>query len=193
MKGNFHVRFLGGPGAGDSPGLPGGGEEQRISLDDLGNIGEFVGAIAVVVSLIYLAIQIRQNTRAVRTSTFHGVTDSFNLVNTTIANDESLARIFRVGSENLSDLTPDEQVRFGFLFLAAFRIFETLYYQDRHGTGDPALWAAEGGTMAALLGGPGALQWWESNPLSFTPEFREYVEREVVKPPSIASSTKSEV
>ena len=34
-----------------------------MSLEDLGNIGEFVGAIAVVFSLIYLAFNIRQNTR----------------------------------------------------------------------------------------------------------------------------------
>jgi hypothetical protein len=33
-----------------------------MSLEDLGNIGEFVAAVAVVVSLIYLAVQIRQNT-----------------------------------------------------------------------------------------------------------------------------------
>ena len=136
--------------------------------------------------MAYLAIQIRQNTRAVRTSTFHGVTDSFNHLNATIAHDESLARIFRVGSGNLTELTADEQVRFSFFFLAAFRIFETLYYQNKQGTGDPALWAAEGGTMIALLSGPGALEWWDSNPLSFTPEFRAYVEREVLKRSSIA-------
>jgi hypothetical protein len=133
-----------------------------------------------VVSLVYLAIQIRQNTRAVRTSTFHGVTDSFNHLNATIAQDESLARIFRVGSAGLSELTDDERVRFSFLFLGAFRIFETLYYQNQHGTGDPALWAAEVATMKALLGSSGGLEWWKSNPLSFTPEFRAYVDREVL-------------
>ena len=34
-----------------------------MSLEDLGNIGEFVAAVALVVSLIYLAVQIRHNTR----------------------------------------------------------------------------------------------------------------------------------
>ena len=34
-----------------------------MTLEDLGNLGEFVGAIGVVVSLVYLALQIRQNTR----------------------------------------------------------------------------------------------------------------------------------
>ena len=36
-----------------------------MNLDILGNLGEFLGAIGVIVSLIYLAGQIRQNTRAV--------------------------------------------------------------------------------------------------------------------------------
>ena len=134
----------------------------------------------MVVSLVYLAVQIRQNTRAVRASSFHGVTDSFNLLNTTIAHDESLARIFRVGSESLAKLNEDERVRFSFLFLGAFRVFETLYYQNKQGTGDPALWTAEMGTMVALLSGLGGREWWTSNPLSFTPEFRRFVEREIL-------------
>ncbi len=151
-----------------------------ISLQDLGSIGEFVGAVAVVVSLIYLAVQIRQNTRAVRAYSFHAATDSFNLLNTTIAHDESLARIFRLGSEELGNLNEDERVRFNFLFLGALRVFETLYYQNKQGTGDPALWTAETSTMIALLTAPGGREWWESNPLSITLEFRNFVEAEIL-------------
>ena len=41
-----------------------------MTLQDLGNIGEFIAAIGVIASLIYLAVQIRQNTRTLR-GTFH--------------------------------------------------------------------------------------------------------------------------
>jgi len=108
------------------------------------------------------------------------VTDSFNLINTTIAHDETLARIFRLGTEDLAQLTDDERVRFGFLFLSAFRVFETLYYQALNRTGDTGLWETEKTTMVALLSGPGTLVWWRANPLSFTPTFREFVEREIL-------------
>ena len=37
-----------------------------MNLNDLANIGQVIGAVAVVVSLIYVAYQIRQNTNAVR-------------------------------------------------------------------------------------------------------------------------------
>jgi hypothetical protein len=39
-----------------------------MSLEDLGNIGEFVAAVGVIISLIYLAIQIRQNAEALRSA-----------------------------------------------------------------------------------------------------------------------------
>ncbi len=37
-----------------------------MTLDNLGNIGELIGAIGVIVTLVYLAMQIRQNTGAFR-------------------------------------------------------------------------------------------------------------------------------
>jgi hypothetical protein len=48
-----------------------------VSLSDLANIGEFVGGIAVIATLVHLAIQIRQNTRSLRSVTFQSVVDSF--------------------------------------------------------------------------------------------------------------------
>jgi hypothetical protein len=50
----------------------------EISLTDLGNLGEFVGAIAVVASLIYVGIQLRQNTAAIKITTAQAFTDTWN-------------------------------------------------------------------------------------------------------------------
>ena len=44
-----------------------------MTLDDLANLGEIVGAIAVLVTLIYLAIQLRQNTSAIKAQTYQEV------------------------------------------------------------------------------------------------------------------------
>ena len=48
-----------------------------MSLNDLANIGQVIGAIAVVISLIYVALQIRQNTNAVRSATAQTVHEHF--------------------------------------------------------------------------------------------------------------------
>ncbi len=151
-----------------------------MTLQDIGAIGEAIGGIAVIFTLLYLSMQIRQNTKAIRSNSFHGVTDSFNAINSLIAHDESLARIIRVGMKNLEDLNEDERVRFSFMFVAPFRIFETLYFQREAGTVDSRLWEAEKRSMGFLLSGPGSQEWWRSNPLSFTPEFRQFVDSEIL-------------
>lgn len=151
-----------------------------MTIQELGAIGELVGGGAVIVTLLYLAVQIRQNTKAIQSSSFHGVTNSFNEINNLLAHDESLARIFRIGMEDLDNLTDDEKVRFGFIYMSPFRVFETIYFQRESGTVDPRLWEAEKRSIQFLLRGAGSRAWWRSNPLSFTSEFRQYIEEEVL-------------
>ena len=85
-----------------------------------------------------------------------------------------------------NSLTDDEKLRFHFIFMCPFRIFETIYFQTISGTVDPRLWKAEKRSMSFLLSGAGSLDWWRSNPMSFTTEFREYVESEIIEEPDDA-------
>lgn len=48
-----------------------------MSLEELGNLGEFVGSIAVLVSLVYLAIQIKKSTETERSSTYRAIVADF--------------------------------------------------------------------------------------------------------------------
>jgi hypothetical protein len=48
-----------------------------MTLNDLANLGQIIGALAVVISLIYVAFQIRQNTNAIRSATAQTVHEHF--------------------------------------------------------------------------------------------------------------------
>ncbi len=147
-----------------------------MTIQDLGSIGELLAAIATIATLGYLAVQIRQNTRAVRASSHHAVTDSFNHINMTLGSDPALARIFRLGNQGLDQLTDDEQVVFSFLHLSVFRVFETLYYQREVGTAEEQLFQSEIRSLDSVASNPGVRTWWSSNPYAFSPEFRRFVE-----------------
>ena len=56
-----------------------------MTLDQLASIGEIIGGIGVVLSLVYLAIQIRTNTDAERTSTYQSIVSDFGALNNTMA------------------------------------------------------------------------------------------------------------
>ena len=113
-----------------------------MSLEDLGNIGEFVAAVAVVISLVYLAIQIRQNTRSVRVASYQSWFDSYsNFSNTVLASPE-LDALFHRGTSDPGKLTPEERRHFNGLARRIFRLFENLYYQRLQGMIDADLYAS---------------------------------------------------
>jgi hypothetical protein len=79
-----------------------------MSLEDLGNIEQLVAAMAVVVSLVYLAVRIRQNTRQVTGNTIaignapcHQTMEQGGLNNDQIARAPEIARIMTAGRRDL--------------------------------------------------------------------------------------------
>jgi len=148
-----------------------------MNWDAIGAVGELLGAIAVVVTLAYLAVQIRQNTSAVKASSHHAITDSFNSISVRIFQDPDVARIWRLGNVSFSSLSEDEQVSYAFMMISYMRVFETLYYQRNIGTMEEQLFVAEEQTLRWAVSLAGFVEWWEANPISFSVEFREYIAR----------------
>ena len=78
----------------------------------LGNFGEFFGAIAVVATLGYLAVQIRNNTRANQVVRVAKAQDDLNRIHEQIASNEALAELVaRCRDASLGDLSPTDQER----------------------------------------------------------------------------------
>ncbi|GAG01696.1 unnamed protein product, partial [marine sediment metagenome] len=111
-----------------------------MSLEDLGNIGEFVAAVAVVVSLIYLAVQIRHNTRSVRASTYQVAVSSISDWSREVSLDSNAPRIFSVGTIDPDQLNENERLQLYFQFVSLFRNFENLFYQHRQGMIEDSAW-----------------------------------------------------
>ncbi len=68
-----------------------------MNWDAIGATAELIGALAVLASLVYLAIQIRHNSSSVDASTEDGVVSGFNEINLMIGSDANLARIYTSG------------------------------------------------------------------------------------------------
>src|SRR5258708_29918431 len=83
-----------------------------MNLNDLANIGKVIGAVAVVVSLFYVAHQIRQNTNAVRSATSQTVHEHFANWYHVLASDPVLSQIAAKGLRDYTSLSEQERVRF---------------------------------------------------------------------------------
>ena len=90
-----------------------------MTIQDLGSLGELIAAVATVSTLVYLAIQLKQNTRALRSQTFQQSSMDMSLTANAISSDGELARIVVKASDSLDYLSPEERIRFHFWMVVA--------------------------------------------------------------------------
>lgn len=147
-----------------------------MTAADISNIAQALAAVATVLSLLFVGVQIRQNTRALKATSHHAITDSFNALNVLVYSDPRVARLQRLGLAGIGNFDEDEALQFSWLLLANFRIFETLFYQYKTGTMEEQLYEAELRTLNWIASQPGFQAWWTVNPISFSTEFRAFID-----------------
>lgn len=126
-----------------------------MNWEAIAAIGEIIGAIAVVITLVYLTIQLRQNTAAVATATQDSVTAGFNAVNQAVISDEKLAEIFLRGTATPESLTAEESVRFSFLMRSWANQWLKLYRLRKSGAITALEWKTHADEAAEAFRTPG--------------------------------------
>jgi len=145
------------------------------TLTALGNIGEFVGAIGVVVSLAYLARQTLLNTRSVRAASFNSmVQNSIRLLEHSFRDSEFAAFLERA-QRNPESLTPEEEVRWDAYMTAVYRHFGNLMYQHRVGALDHQMWDAYRETLKDNLRTPSWGSWYNAHAHIFSTALTDQV------------------
>ncbi len=147
----------------------------QFTLQDLGSLGEFVGAIGVFFSLIYLARQMHQNTTSVRAASFNSMTEnSIRLLEHTLA-DGDFAEFLHRAQQDPSSLTPGEMVRWDAYMTAVYRHFGNLVYQYRVGALDRQMWQSYRDTLKKHLRMRSWQDWFENNKEAFSTSLVELV------------------
>lgn len=140
-------------------------------------VAEWLGVILVVVSLGYVAFQIRQNTNTVRASTELETGRQWSEFHARVAHSENMADIWDRGLTDASKLTAVEKRKFIWLVAEYFFLVESLYRQRQLGFLGHDSWDQHRRAVAGLLLHPLIKSWWESGVSPYSPEFRNAVER----------------
>jgi hypothetical protein len=150
-----------------------------VTIQDLGSIGEFVAAIATLATLGYLALQIRQNTKQMRASTFQATSRGWQeFIYAIFREDRGI--LWAKGLEGLDTLNEEERINFFLLVRAYLRGFENDYYQYKQGTFDLGPWEGYLNSFRSdCLARPGFRALWEQERESFNSEFAALVDREL--------------
>lgn len=146
-----------------------------MNIESLGNIGDFVGGIGVIVTLVYLAIQIRQNTIATKADSYQAVVASASEWSREISLNAEICEILDRGARDYEALSEVERVRFNLAMSSFFRNMENLHLKFLSGAVADQVWIGWANRVFAFLCAPGTRTWWELNASAFSPEFRCFI------------------
>jgi hypothetical protein len=152
-----------------------------LNLEALGNIGDFVGGLAVVVTLLYLALQIRQNSRQIEQNTnatmaaaYHSELSTHSAANMELVRDRELAEL--AFTDSLDGLDPIDRFRVETLYLDTLRARQHVFLQAQDGLIRKDLMGTHDAGTLALFASPVVRDMWQRRTAEFAPEFVEYVE-----------------
>ena len=146
-----------------------------MTLPEITEIAQTLGSAAVVASIIFVGVQIRQNTKATQAASHHAVSKALNQINLLWARDGEVTRLWLSGIRDRSALTPEERWRFDSTLRAYFHVCETMYTQANLGAGDLGIVLAEEKGIKTVFLSAGVREWWAENPFGFSTDFRNYI------------------
>jgi hypothetical protein len=147
-----------------------------MSLGEWASIASVVSAVSLVVSVIYVSIQIRHNTRAVRASAFQQVVDSFAGISLDIAKDPNLVDLYLRASRDFASLGELERAQYSFMLLSFLRRAENVLFQTETQLLQTEHWSGIRDSIKAIVAPPGAQDCWRTIKSRLNPEFRAFVD-----------------
>ena len=144
-----------------------------MDLTQLANLGEFIGGIAVLVTLVYLAIQVRQGNRVARAQVHQeSARMSSELL---LQTNRSVLDVFARAASDPGALSESDLRFLRVQFVAVVNYYETLFYAWERGEVDPDLWESRRYRIVGFIGlHKGVL--WEGVKMGFGSRFRAFVD-----------------
>ncbi|MDP2857143.1 MAG: hypothetical protein Q8P50_04100 [Bacillota bacterium] len=144
-----------------------------MTLSQISDLSQLVGALAVVFSLLYLSRQIRQNTHAVRMANATTLQTEFRGLARTLYADTNTAAIVLAGMKGEPVGSPAGQLAAHAWFFDLLKMAELGHYHFRNGDLDPQLWDASLRFYRSWFDSPGVRAYWEVRRSVFMPEFQQ--------------------
>jgi hypothetical protein len=153
-----------------------------MNWEAISAISQFVGSIAVVLSVLYLALQVHRSTRVAKLATQDAAATALRDVTKPLMENADLERIWRVGLEDLNALSTEDRARFFHATYQFLKAFETIHFHYVYGLMDRQLWEGWHGLLRHYVAAPGIAQYWKLRPEVFSERFRKFVN--ALEPPA---------
>ena len=147
-----------------------------MNWDAIGAIGEIVGASAVVCSLIYLAVQIRNQNKESQAAAVHEIIEGYRSSVAQLLESE-MAEIWILGIDDYHQLSRTQKLRFDIYLMTTLRSFEDAYFQWKQKRLDDDIWKSALTPLIDLKATDAFGHYWQERKHQFRVEFADYVDK----------------
>lgn len=148
-----------------------------MNWDAVGAIGEIVGAVAVLITFIYLSVQIRQNTKAVRSTALDSSVTALSTIRDRILSDKEIAELYMLGCEDPDSLDKADLSRFRMLLTNILYAMMNLYENSKDTGISEAFWANLKPNIYRVFATKGGRWFWSEYRHEFEDEFAREVDK----------------
>ena len=152
---------------------------EAINWDAVSAISEALGVIAIVSSLVFVGIQIRQNSKMVAAQTFQAISSTSAEYTFRMGEDPEITKLIGAAMGDGEGLDREQLMRIDALLRAVYRNFENYYHQRARGFLEADMWEGYRQTMLSMLAGGVGRDWWSRNKIGFGKRYREFIDGEL--------------
>ncbi|MBW2499636.1 MAG: hypothetical protein JRF61_20310 [Deltaproteobacteria bacterium] len=150
-----------------------------MTIQDLGSIGELLAAIATIATLVYLARQLRANTKAIQSDARRSFRAAGAGALLAIASDTQVAAIFDAGLRDFGGLPRDQRTQFTFLISDMVGNWQIMYEEFESGVLDPRKLDEYGNAYVPIVSSPGGREWWTRYRDRYPASFQDHVNAKI--------------
>ena len=149
---------------------------ETLTLEQASYIAEIIGVIMVVISILYLAIQVKQNTDATQVTAAQSYVELYNTFTANLIAFTELTDIWYRGVNDYHGLNNTEIIQFGALLGQWYRLTESNYQQHLRGAVDNDVWTGIVNQIIDLEVLPGVQEWKKQRRHWYGSHFWEWVD-----------------
>ena len=150
---------------------------RKLQLSEWAAFAEIIGTVGIVLSLVFVGIQVRDNTRATQAASFQAAAEFDHQLLLTVGSDPDTAVIFSAYVRAPETLSGAEELQGRYLFGAMLRTMENFYIQNHLGTLSPVSWGTRQRLFEYVAVSPGYGAFLQSSTAgTMSGEFVEYMD-----------------
>lgn len=159
-----------------------------MSLEQAAYLSQIFGAGAVLASLVFVGLQIRQNTQSQRIVAVGSLAAAIAAINVPAMQSPALGEALSKAMKDWGAASRDQRVLAHFFLFSYFKLAENAWYQHRSGALDATQWAGWEAMLRAFYHSEGVQRvWWPRRCRAYSPEFQKYLADTPLPPKDIGS------